>query len=51
LGATFAPGVSGDGWLATSVSWWNQRAAVKHARHDLVAIGLLMPSDQVVIAA
>jgi hypothetical protein len=49
LGATFAPGVRGEGWGATSVTWWNHRTAVEHARHGLVAIGLLMTSDQVVI--
>jgi hypothetical protein len=49
LGATFAPGVAGDGWLVTTVSWWNPRTAIEHARDGLVAIGLFRPSDQVVI--
>jgi hypothetical protein len=44
-------GAAGDGWPATSVTWWNQRAAVDHVRSGLVANGLLMPSDQVVIVA
>jgi hypothetical protein len=51
LGATFAAGVGGDGCLVTSVTWWNHRIAVEDARCDLVAIGLLTPSDQVVIVA